>query len=220
MNYKHIRNQPSFSITADEDASSDFWLKQIQKNLDKTAVQSKNLDDDLFNQINSIMNNKSKYPSVEAAVQDMKERSGLSAFLKNVKISETDISGAHEKIASDNNDVMLKKVPIEKTLPSIFEKCPTIQSTFDNVITDTNGNLSIPAIIDRVRTIHQHDVSNAKDWDCDDLISYVGNRNLQEKSKNPVSADPQNLGSRSHMFNNEIDDANTDAFKSLTPATF
>jgi len=345
MSNKYNRHQTVISRNSESQLDEDHWLKQFQnKLLEKGAVQPRGTEHSLYDQISSIMNGKSKYPSVAAAVEDMKERSGLSAFLKNLNKTSNDaddsqqtktaedkteelfdqlvvvepgddldkeeklindmkiaiqnkdwyelgrlngeldhkinnitdsvesiktlkyfydpiISNAvvppqywlnysvgysvgaklsdeeresdfrrtkqqleymlREKRASDNNSVINKKIPLGKRLPMILIKCPQAESTFDNVIRSTRGNLSIPAIIDRVRSIHQNDVSDAKYWDSDDLIQYVSKKNLEEKSKNADVVESSNLGSREDAFSSyDIDLDNNDAFIGLMPAKY
>ena len=114
MSNKYNRHQAVISRNSEMELDEDHWLNQFQKKLiEKDAVQPKSVDRSLFDQINSIMNNKSKYPSVAAAVEDMKERSGLSAFLDINKTSEED-SDQTTKQASDQNSVLHKKVKMEK----------------------------------------------------------------------------------------------------------
>ena len=213
---KYIRHQSVVSRQVDDNIDGDHWFKQFEKNLQKGAVQPRNVDQSLFDQINTIMNTKSKYPSVEAAVDDMKERSGLTAYLD--KISKTSIPEKSEtkKIASDQNDVFEKKV-----VPIVIEKCPAIRNTLENYIRDTKGNLSLPAIIDKIRSIHQGDVSDAKDWDDDKLLHLVSRLNLQAKKDNPaVYENYSNLGTHEEMNDSEIDPSNVDAFHSLNPVKF
>lgn len=208
---RYVRHQSVINRQSDENISEDHWLKQFEK---KLAVQPRS-QHSLFDQINSIMNgSKAKYPSVEAAVEDMKERSGLTAYLDKInKSSEQDDTGNNRKVAQDNNDTFDKRVPI------VFRKNPQISKTLDNYIRDTNGNLPVPAIIQKLRSIHQGDVSDAKDWEDDNLIIEVSNRNLRAKQSNPARYDNNsNLGSRDSAANSEIDPSNTDAFHALTPA--
>lgn len=61
---------------------------QFEANLNKDAVQPRRVDESIFNQINSIMNGKSKFTSVDAAVRDMQDRSGLTAYLKKSESQE------------------------------------------------------------------------------------------------------------------------------------
>jgi hypothetical protein len=206
---KYVRYQPSINRQSDEHISEDHWLKQFEK---KLAVQPRSTQQSLFEQINSIMNgSKSKYPSVEAVVDDMKERSGLTAYLEHVKNSEIDSSLTRKTAA--NKDTQNNKVPI------VFQKKPDISHTLDNYIRDTKGNLSVPAIINKLRSIHNNDVSDAKDWEDDNLILEVSKRNLAAKQSNPDSYQNwNNLGSRDTGADSDIDPSNTDAFHALTPA--
>lgn len=208
---KNQRYQPSITRNSDENISEDHWLKQFEKSLQKGAVQPR-VQQSLFDQINSIMNQTSKHSSVEAAVEDMKERSGLTAYLKQ---SEVENSSDVVKKASDENQAKTKK----SKLPSVIQKFPTVLRTLENCIRDSKGNLPIPAIIERVRSIHQNDVSDASDWDQDDLLYLVSQLNLDAKKGNPASyEDHSNLGGRDSMSDAEIDPSNTDAFFALNPA--
>lgn len=209
---KYIRYQPAVNRTADENISEDHWLKQFEKNLQKGAVQPRNTQESLFDQINSIMNRKSKYPSVEAAVEDMKSRSGLTAYLDKVKKSEENQSSV-KKMASDQDNALDKKIPI------VIKKCPAIRNTLEKYISENRGNLPVPAIIDKIKSIHQKDVSDAKDWDEDKLIYLVSNLNLEAKKNNPDTfQEYSNLGVRDSAADSDIDPSNTDAFFALTPA--
>ena len=314
---KYQRYQPAITRNSDENISEDHWLKNFEKSLQKGAVQPR-VQQSLFDQINSIMNRTSKHPSVEAAVEDMKERSGLKAYLTKVKMSETEKSDASviknagdeqsgqiiealkasirgsdwrgagklmadlelvegdpatnamdnivqfkyfhdpelknvkvpmdawndftvgycegrdmdeertakqleftrriaekhgKKFASDDNEVKKNKIPV------VIQKFPGILKTLQNCIRDTKGNLPLPAIIERVRSIHQGDVSEAKDWDQDDLMYLVSQMNLDAKKNNPATyQNYSNLGGRDVASDSEIDPSNTDAFNALMPA--
>jgi len=208
---KYVRYQAAVSRNSDEGVSEDHWLKQFEKNLQKGAVQPRT-QQSLFDQINTIMNRKSKYPSVEAAVEDMKNRSGLTAYLDKVKQAEND-SKDNVKTAADDNQAIDKKIPL------VIRKHPPILKTLENCVRDSKGNLPIPAIIEKVRSIHQSDVSEAKDWDEDKLIYLVSNLNLEAKKNNSSNyEDYNNLGGRDSVSNQEIDPSNTDAFFALNPA--
>lgn len=208
------RHSPVISRQSDENIEEDHWLKQFQKSLQKGAVQPRT-QENLFDQINSIMNGKSKYPTVDAAVQDMKERSGLTAYLDKMSKVSKEEPAAAKKTASDNQGAIDKKVDIT---PIVIKKCPDVQKTLDNYIRDTKGNLPIPAIIEKIRSIHQGDVSDAKDWDDEKLIRLVSKLNLGAKKNNPSSYNNYgNLGRRDVDSNSDIDPSNTDAFFALTP---
>lgn len=212
---KYTRHQASVVRNSDSQPGEDSWLGQMQKNLEKGAVQPRSVDQSLFHQINSIMNGKSKYPSVEAAVEDMKNRSGLTAYLDNLsKTSEDEAIGENKKIATaqvQNNS--------KNKYPLVIQKCPQILNTLDNYIKDTRGNLPISAIIDKIKSIHKNDVSEDKYWEDDDLVRLVSQINLREKQNNPSNYETySNLGRRDPSGDNEIDPSNTDAFHALNPA--
>jgi len=207
---KNQRYQSAITRNSDENVSEDHWLKQFEKSLQKDAVQPR-AQQSLFEQINSIMNQSSKHSSVEAAVEDMKERSGLTAYLKQSDVESTEVV----KKASDDNQTSEKK----SKLPLVIQKFPSILKTLQNCIRDSKGNLPIPAIIERVRSIHQNDVSDAKDWDQDDLMYLVSQLNLDAKTSNPSNYENHNnLGGRDSLSDSEVDPSNTDAFFALNPA--
>jgi hypothetical protein len=214
---KYIRHQSVVSRHVDEGIDGDHWLKQFEKSLQKGAVQPKT-EQSLFDQINTIMNTKSKYPSVEAAVDDMKERSGLTAYLDRMsKISTPGLPGK-KKTAADQNQVIDKKVEL---MPLVIRKCPQVKNTLENYVRDTKGNLPIPAIIEKIRSIHQGDVSDAKDWDDEKLMHLVSKLNLHAKKNNPaIFENYSNLGIHEKMNDSEIDPSNVDAFHSLNPVKF
>src|SRR5574338_1085322 len=176
---RYQRHSTVINRQADESIGEDHWLKQFEKTLQKGAVQPKS-QQSLFDQINSIMNGKSKYTSVEAAVQDMQERSGLTAYLDKINKSSEHASVSKKAEASDNQNCFEKSV---KGVPIVIMKHPDIQQTLDNYIRDTKGNLPVPAIIDKIRSIHQGDVSDAKDWDDENLIRLVSKMNLAAKTE-------------------------------------
>lgn len=180
-------------------------MKQFERNLEKSAVQSKKVDQSLFEQINSIMNKKSKYPSVQAAVEEMQQRSGLTDYLKR-----------SNNIEKESNLKPIKTA--QNKLPIVIQKHPAIKTTIDNYITSTKGNLPVPAIIDKIKSIHSNDVSDSQDWEDDNLIRYVSKLNLAAKSINASNYQQySNLGSYQDTKDDDIDPSNTDAFHSLNP---
>ena len=207
---KYNRYSSVVSRQSDADIDEDHWLKQFRKSLEKSAVQPRRVDNSLFDQINSIMNGKSKHQSVESAVEDMKERSGLTAYIKNIKSENEEAISGKTKTASDENK-------IDNNTPDVIKKFPNIKTTIENYIRDTKGNSSVPAIIDKIRSIHQFDVSDGKDWDDNKLIIFVSKLNLEAKANNPDNfQNESHLGERDHDV--DIDASNTDAFHALMPA--
>jgi hypothetical protein len=211
---KYMRHQAVISRNSDAPAGEDNWLSKMYQNLEKDAVQPRSVDQSLFHQINTIMNGKSKYPSVEAAVEDMMNRSGLTAYLakENLnKVSEEELNGEHKKVASDQNDL--------KGMPSVIQKCPQIKNTLNNYIKDTKGNLPISAILEKIKSIHKNDVSEAKDWEDINLLKLISRENLKAKQDNPTNFETyNNLGKSDPAGADDLDPSNTDAFHALNPA--
>lgn len=196
---KRSRQDAVISRECDSSIVDDYWFKQYQQSLEKSAVQPVSQNKSIYDQISAIINKKSKYPSVAAAVKDMQERSGISAYWE--KVSETQNS--------------FKTAESE---PEIFKKFPMIKNTLQNYIQDTKGNLDLPAIIEKIKNIHKFDGPQSKDWEDENFIKYVDTMNCDEKNKyDHNSSDYSNLGKLDHN-NSEIDPSNTDAFISLMPA--
>ncbi len=217
---KNPRTQQIITRQSDAENNDDHWLKQFEATLQKNSVQSR--DPNLFEQISSIMNTKSKYPSVQAAVDDMMHRSGLSGYLNNIKTSE------HEEILSSKK-VAQQVAPQSATAPQEYKNDQTpdvikqkgsILNTLENIITDTKGNMPISAIISKLHALHSNDISDEAAWDDDKLIHLVSRLNLEAKKANPSNFENFNmLGKGDHSTaDSDIDAANTDAFSALMPA--
>jgi hypothetical protein len=308
---KYNRHQLVVSRNTDEHISEDHWLKQFENSLQKGAVQPKS-PQSLFDQINTIMNGSgSKYPSVQAAVDDMIQRSGLANYLKvseqetskskvasfnkyydmgnfdgkedlqndgfgtdilssilsrkeplpinykaymeyaygysdGCKMSQNIFDREEQRISKyithkteptengipteyeypDQNSDFDKSIPVEQkqqdtTTPDVIRTNPNVLQTLENYIRATRGNLPIPAIIDKIRSIHHADVSEDKAWDDDKLIRLVSKLNLEAKKNNPASYENYNnlaVGDRDNA-ESDVDPSNTDAFNALMPAT-
>ena len=212
---KNYRQQGVVSRQSDSSYSEDHWLKEFENKLQSTAVQPRGQS--LFDQISSIMNTKSKYPSVQAAVDDMMHRSGLTAYLDNVKTS-TEEAGGPKKTAQTQDKQPAKHEP--KKGPKILEKIPGLKRTLENIIKETRGNMPISAVIARLQSLHSKDSNDAKIWDDEELLRLVSKCNLEAKKSNPgVFENFDNLGQTDHGNNeSDIDPSNTDAFNALMPA--
>jgi hypothetical protein len=208
MMAKQSRHQSVVNRHSDEGYSEDHWLREFENKLQSTAVQPRG--NSLYDQITSIMNTKSKYPSVQAAVDDMMHRSGLSTYLENVKESQ-------EKIPNQKTSKTAQLAA--NTQPDIL-KVPGLQRTLENIIKETRGNLPISAIIARLQSMFSKDTPDEKVWEDERLLRLVSQLNLQAKTNNPsVFENYDNLGKGDHSTaDSDIDASNTDAFNALMPA--
>lgn len=193
------------SETFETVVSEVHWMDAVAKKLEKMSVEpmgkAQDLHSSLYDQISSIMGgtSKSKYPTVEAAVEDMKKRTGLNQFI-------SDIMAADERT---------KKV----ASVDLFKKVPQVKTTIDNYLEDTNGNVVLPAVLERIRSIHSNDVIDESDWKDESLMRYITDKCQEVKSKYP-SLDPNytNLGKIDQIRDEDIDPGNSDSFLSMTPA--
>jgi hypothetical protein len=220
---KNSRSQSVVSRQSDSEYSDNHWLRQFEDKLQKTSVQPRGQS--LYDQISSIMNTKSKYPSVQAAVDDMMQRSGLTDYLDNVKTSEETLDERSRKTAQDQNDkrdhnAKKREEHSHSKIPEVLQSKPSIMRTLENVVRESRGNLPVPAIITRLRSLHAHDIADDSAWEDDRLIRLVSDCCAQAKRDNPATFDQfDQLGKGDgSMADHDVDPSNTDAFNSLMPA--
>ena len=213
---KGTRSQPVISRQSDGEHSDDHWLREFENKLEKTSVQPRGQS--VFDQITSIMNTKSKYPSVQAAVDDMMQRSGLTDYLDNVKISEETLDERTRKTA-DNHKEEQRKEHSGGRMPQVIQQRPDIMRTLDNIVRESRGNLPIPAIIAKLRSLHAQDIADESAWEDERLVHLVSQANLRAKQANPSTFDKfDQLGRGDHSTSDDVDPSNTDAFNALMPA--
>lgn len=192
------------SYSVEKSPVTPHWMDEFANSLQKVSVEPmRNSQLSVYDQISSIMGRKSKHPTVEAAVEDMKERSGLTAYLM--------------KVQSNDEDMPTKK-RAQQNQVGIFTKTPQVKSTLDNYLEDTKGNLPIPAIVEKIKSIHKNDVVDEGDWDDPSFLKYINNRNIEVNKKYPNhDNEHQNLGRVPVYDDAELDPSNSDALHALTP---
>jgi len=189
------------SKKSDELESENIWLSALKNQIEKNAVQSKKIDEYIFDRNST----NSSYLSVEDKVKEMMTRSGLVDYLKK-------ISNKNEEESKN-----VKKASSKEEKPKLLLDYPEIDATIENYIRDTKGNLSVPAVLLKVKTIHNNDVQDTKLWKEDSLLKYISKLNTIEKENSNHKDENYNLGTID-KDNKDIDPENTDAFKSLLPA--
>ena len=202
------RTAPIVQREGQNEHATDDWIgdfaRHVDNQLGKNSVESKrNSDFSIYDQLSSIIRgNKPKYPSVEAAVKDMQERTGLAAYIKQLQAEKEQ---EQKKTAAENIDVEL------------FKRVPQIKQTIDNYIRDTRGNLLVPEILDRIKTIHHKDVPDNAEWTSPSLLTYIHKRNKEEKEIHPDTSSYSDLG-KLDFHSKDVDPSNTDALHILNPA--
>ena len=204
---KYNRTIPTIS-RADYPRSSTNVEKEIEssfvENLQKTAVQPKRKDDSLFDQINAVIGNKkSKYHSVEAAVEEMKKRSGLTDYLKSEADNE---DKGHTKKAN---------ISAPAAEPAIFKKCPKMKDTIISRIQSSRGGLAEPAVHKYIVDMYSNECDSSELED-DSLRKYIFNLVKEERKKYPSKTNNIDIG-KIDYHDADADPANFDQFDGLQP---
>lgn len=215
---KYSRHSPVIKTNDQED----YWAKEFEKNLNKSAVQPRS---EIFDEINSIMNSgNSRFSSVQAKVTDMMERSGLTLYLKateqskSTKTASQDIADSPEfkkaletiKKATDNLEEKKSK------LPNVLQQRPEILKTLENIVQDSRGHFSINQIVNKLQSLHKGEIANDGDWADGNLLRFISKLNMAAKLSNPQHENNSNLGKLD--FSNEGSPVgNTDFFAGLLP---
>lgn len=200
------RTQPIVSRENGGYGSNDSWMQEFARHLEKNSVQSKSQSESIYDQLYSVIRgNKPKYPTVDAAVEDMRNRTGLAAYHNQLKA---------EKDKAQNKTAQQKEIEVE-----LFHQVPQIKDTVDNYIRDTRGNLAVPEIVDKVRAIHKNDTPDNTVWANPSFLMYVHNKNMEEKKNHPDNENFNGLG-KVDFQDSQRDPSNEDALHILNPAQY
>lgn len=158
-------------VSRDESATENYsgktpsWYDEFVSNLEKNSTNSQR---SIYEEISSIMGFKSKHSSVEEAVEDLKERTGLAAFLKSKQASAQD--------------------------PDIFQKIPLMKVFIDNFVEDRPGT-SIESVIHDLLKIDEirHQLPEKTDLD-DEVKSYINSKLIEKKNHNLNDSSNSHLG--------------------------
>lgn len=217
MSNRYSRHQTVINREKDAHIDDDYWFRQFEKNLEKSAVTSKRVDQSLYDQINSVMNIKSKYTSVSAAVEDMMQRSGLTAYLDNVKVSEENIN---KKVAEESAKEVKKNSKQVKPLLMSLKDGKNVLDFIKNRAESTKGSISVPALKETTRAVFNNKVSDDRYWEDPQLLIYIHNVVSDEKKKHHRDEQQNgNFGKIQVNINYDADPSNNDAFHILMPAT-
>lgn len=157
------------------DGKEPSWFADFVNNLDKAATKSKKDDFSLFDQINNILGNKSKYSNVEEAVKDMAKRTGLSDMLNKKKQAQLSVD--------------------EKNKDSKFlNEIPELKTFIDNYIEDHHGT-SVDAVIHDLLKIKSIKDKLPEDDAPLEIVKYINDKIMEIKMQNQHPGDESfNLG--------------------------
>lgn len=162
---KYNRSIPAISrdnSATDNDTRSPSWLNEFISNLEKSAVQPRN-QDNFYDQLNGIINSKSKYSSVEEAIKDMQVRTGLY-------------------------DLLNKKA--NSQIPQIFLQIPQMQSFIDNFVKDRPG-IAVEAVVQALMKINEIKNKIPENDVSDDVKKYISDKISENKALHPEQSNTE-----------------------------
>ncbi len=169
----------------------------------------------IVNQINNVMANPPRYATVEDAVKDMRDRTGLNSYLMTVKQAEQ--KEKFKKIIAQFNSDEKVNVPesIKKYGPEAVE---TILNFVKNTL-DNSKLSSIPQIqYDIIKVLGPQIGIDYKDVENDEVVEFLNELVIENELKNPSQQDNSNnigLG----VGRTEEADGNQDWMQNLNPAS-
>lgn len=156
------------------------WYNDFISNLEKNSTQSQK---SIYDEINSIMGyQKSKFSNVEEIVNDLKERTGLKAFLD-----------AKQIIASTKE-------------PEIFNKVPEMKVFIDNFVADRPGTSIESVVHDILRIDTIRDLLPERTDVDDDVKSYINTRIMESRQFSDINKVDMHIGKVDHSAPSVSDD--------------
>lgn len=193
----HISRDTS---STDNGSREPSWFGEFVNNLEKAGVKSKREDHSLFDQINGILGNKSKFSNVEEAVMDMQRRTGLLDLLTQKKQAQllTDKKHENSKLLSD---------------------IPTLKTFIDNYVEDRPGT-SVDAVVHDLLKIKSIKEKLPEGDDVpDEVRRYINDKITEINMQRPPSGeDDLDLG-KLDLSTDENTASDNDPFGGCEPVT-
>lgn len=197
------------------------WLKNFAERVvgeHKTAVEVvRHTQPSIYDQLNQIMNGKKRlYSSVEEAVKDYQEKTGLKNYLNQISAGNKEkIKNAAAKIlaASEEAEAIEEK---KNLTPEIFNKHPYIETYIENVIA-ANPYIKIPVLLHKIGERFARAGIAQVDLDDPALARYINNVLIEQAppiSPNEFISSREDVDSTSDYYN----PINNDPFIGLRPS--
>ena len=217
------------------------WFREYASNLQKSSVKSVQEDSSIFDQVQAITGTRARFHSVEEAVRDMQNRSGLARYLQmsagekeTVKRAAREETGPSENFEEepqqwpesldsyDNTDSDLE-VSLDGSedhdLPKIIENHPNIAAVVRNYVESRKGNVHVQAVMEKIHTLFRHEGISSDELEDKNFKDYINDIIIKEKKQHDNNEDSIDieLGKSDTGFENDTGDSN-DAFSILMPA--
>jgi hypothetical protein len=212
----------------DSNVSQPDWFKEYSSNLQKLSVQPAHKDRAFFDQITDILGNKSRYATVEEAVKDLQDRTGLAKYLQMCEAEQAEVT----KVAQDINDTHVKEPKTEEELevtldpdsdemkyPKLLQDHPEIKKFIENFVKSRNGFVHVPAVVESIRIIFRNDNFTSDELEDKHLRKFINEVIIKEKAlhEGDNAGIDIDLGKLDHSTDTQVEE-NNDAFSILMPA--
>lgn len=183
-----------FSRQSENDVSAPDWFSDFSSNLQKMSVQPAHRDKALFDQISEILGNKSRYATVEEAVQDLQKRTGLAQYLQMCEAEKVEVhknAADHAVMKEDPSTpvdeeeliVMLDPDTDEVQYPVLLKEHPHIERFITNFVTSRRGYIHVPAVIEAVRSVFKNENFTSDELEDKHLRKFINELIIKEKSQ-------------------------------------
>lgn len=212
------RTIPSFSKYADEEDyefEAREELSPLIKQFAKSQIQPTAVDvararnantHSIVQQVNSIINGKSRYATVDDAVKDMTERTGLTSYLDTIKSAEESKKKVNKQASED--------LQIPSTL-SQYDFADKVISYIQNNIKNNRGfGASVPQLQADILDIFGRQGLQSQDVMNDEFSKYLSDCIYEAQKMLPPEHQNNNIG---RDVGKDIEDSN-DAWANLMPA--
>lgn len=214
--FKINKNKNDFEFDSG-DQNLPSWLKSFadQMSNNKTAVEvarERNESSSFFDQISNIISGKSRFATVESAVEDMQKRTGLAEYLNKLQAS-----------ANKTRDERLRSaaqlINQNQEIPDLVKKNPDIKNFIEDRIAAKHGRISKHAIqLDLESFFSNSPGIEKKDLLDPALLNYIQNKIDEISSRYPSTDDYSNMGKSTANESQDKDDSlNNDAFHWAEP---
>lgn len=207
---KHSYDAEDYEYDLKEELSP--LIKQFAKNHIPTVVDSARARNanSIIQQVNSILNGKSRYATVADAVQDMTERTGLGAYLETVKSAEE----AKKKDVNKQASEFTHETQVPSTL-SQYDFADKVVSYIKNNIKNSNGlSVTIPQLQADILDLFGRQGIQPQDVMNDEFVKYLSDCIFEAQSGLPPEHHNSNIG---FGVGKDLEDSN-DAWSGLMPS--
>lgn len=199
-----------------EKAKTPSWMKDVAESVHtgKTIVQitreRQKAISSYLNSLQTILTNRSRYATVEDAVQDMRERTGLNTYLQ--RISNKNYDSLVKKIAEVSDEISVTEETSPTQIPDVlkeYNEDDKIVTYIENKLRGLSGNASVIQLQSELDMFHVPlEVQNSHEvmeWLSAMIAEAKGNYPSKRELIRPTTPDDfSDSGAASDHFQNMV----------------